>query len=76
VRICQPSGAWDSSAPTCSATNCGSLSPPTNGSVSDPSTTVGGTATYSCDAGFSLTGSSTRTCQSSGSWTGSAPACN
>ncbi len=38
-------------------------------------TTFGGTATYSCSAGYSLVGETTRTCQASGVWSGSAPTC-
>lgn len=56
-------------------TSCGSLSNPLNGAVDVPSRQIGSTATYSCNAGFSLAGSQTRVCKSGGSWSGAAPTC-
>ena len=44
---------------------------PANGRVS----TEGVTATYTCDAGYSLVGSSTRICGPSGEWLTAAPTC-
>ena len=56
--------------------NCGALTNPANGQVSHPGgTTVGQTATYSCNTGHNLVGSSTRTCQATGQWSGDAPIC-
>ena len=54
---------------------CGDLSNPKDGSVSTDKTTVGGTATYSCNTGFELDGDTTRTCQNDRNWNGSAPLC-
>ncbi len=54
--------------------DCGALSAPANGTVAAGSTTVGATATYGCNANYTLTGAATRTCQASG-WSGSAPTC-
>lgn len=79
---CEPNGgsytcdcADGYSGMNCQTPNdCGALTNPTNGTVSAPSTTMGATATYSCNQGFSLSGSATRTCGASG-WTGSAPTC-
>ncbi len=55
--------------------DCGALTAPENGAVAAPSTSGGATATYSCDAGFTLSGAAARTCQASGEWSGSAPTC-
>ena len=56
--------------------DCGSLTDPDNGSVDHTAgTTVGQTATYSCNTGYNLVGDSTRTCQATGNWSGSAPTC-
>ena len=56
--------------------DCGSLTHPTNGSVSHTAgTTNGQTAIYSCDTGYNLEGNSTSMCQASGNWSGSAPTC-
>ena len=56
--------------------NCGNLPDPANGSVNHTAgTTMGQTATYSCNTGYILVGDSTRTCQATGNWTESAPTC-
>ena len=47
---------------------------PDNGRV-DYETTLGSTATYTCNTGYQLDGDSTRTCQSDETWSGSAPTC-
>ena len=58
------------------AVDCGTLSDPTNGQVDHTSgTTVGQTATYSCNTGYNLVGDSIRTCQAEGIWSGSASTC-
>ena len=56
--------------------NCGTLNDPANGRVHHTGgTTLGRTATYSCNIGYNLVGSTTRTCQATGMWSGSAPTC-
>ena len=56
--------------------DCGSLTGPANGSVNHTAgTTIGQTATYSCNTGYSLVGNSTLTCQAAGNWSGRAPTC-
>ena len=58
------------------AVDCGTLPNPINGRVNHTAgTTLGQTATYSCNAGYNLVGNSTRTCQATGVWSGSAPTC-
>ena len=57
--------------------DCGTLTGPANGQVSHAAgTTVGQTATYSCNTGYNLLGDSTRTCQAAGVWSGHAPTCH
>ena len=56
--------------------DCGSLTDPANGQVDHTAgTTLGQTATYSCNTGYNLVGDSTRTCQATGEWSGSEPTC-
>ena len=58
------------------AVDCGNLTDPVNGSVNHTTgTSLGQTATYSCDPGYNLVGDSPRTCQATGNWSGSAPTC-
>ena len=57
------------------AVRCSSLNAPSDGSVSLSGTTVGSTATYSCNDGFRLQGESKRRCQNNGEWSGRAPTC-
>ncbi|MGC4118128.1 MAG: hypothetical protein QM765_26975 [Myxococcales bacterium] len=54
---------------------CPTLEDPTNGSVTPKSGTAGASATYACQAGYTLTGEATRQCQNDGTWSGAAPAC-
>ena len=56
--------------------DCGTLPNPVNGQVTHTAgTTLGQTATYSCNAGYNLVGNSARTCQATGVWSGSEPTC-
>ena len=55
---------------------CGNLTDPANGQVDHTAgTTMGQTATYSCNTGYNLVGDSTRTCQATGNLSGNAPTC-
>ena len=56
--------------------DCGSLGDPSNGQVTLTGTTVGSTATYECNSGFTLVGNQGRTCQEDGSWSGADPTCD
>ena len=58
------------------ATDCGNLANPQNGAVLVTGTTLGSTATYTCEENFSLLGPSIRVCGSDGVWSGRAPICN
>ena len=56
--------------------DCGFLPNPVNGMVSVTETTVGSTASYSCNgSNYLLVGAAERTCQADGMWSGSAPDC-
>jgi sugar lactone lactonase YvrE len=76
-RICQATGVWTGTAPTCvgGSVSCPSLSAPAGGTVSASLRSPGAVATYSCGTGYTLVGAATRTCQSDGTWSGTAPTC-
>lgn len=75
-RTCQPDGTWSGAAPTCMANRCTpDLVAPANGSVSHTTRRTGQSATFSCDAGYTLVGSATVTCQPDGTWSASSPTC-
>ncbi len=75
MRTCQADGTWSGAAPTCMLVDCGALTAPSHGTVSEPSTTYGGSASYACDMGYTLGGMAMRTCQADGTWSGAAPTC-
>ena len=57
------------------AMNCDNLTDPNNGQVNHTAgTTLGQTATYSCNTGYNLVGGSIRICLATG-WSRSAPTC-
>jgi len=51
---------------------CPPLMDPDNGKVD---CSDGGTCTFTCDTGFTLSGSAVRTCQEDGTWSGTQPTC-
>ena len=62
--------------PLSTAVDCGTLTNPANGNVSQTAgTTFRKTANYSCNTGYNLVGDSNRTCQATRMWSGSAPTC-
>ena len=54
---------------------CPDLSDPTNGTVTVMGTSVGDTASYTCNYGFELIGSMSVTCTSDGTWSDQPPMC-
>ncbi len=75
TRTCQADETWSGAEPTCVLVDCGALRDPTEGGVSTDRNTLGGTATYLCNSGYSLSGPATRMCGTDAVWTGSAPTC-
>ena len=54
---------------------CPTLGNPTNGVVDLSGTSVGDTATYTCDNGYELVGTPVLNCQNDGTWDNSPPLC-
>ncbi|MBK7153831.1 MAG: hypothetical protein IPH72_18950 [Sandaracinaceae bacterium] len=77
TRTCQTNGTWSGSANTCVPVDCGAAPDGTNSTATETSTTLGGTATYSCAAGHVVSGgNASRTCGTNGMWTGTALSCS
>ena len=55
--------------------DCGELSDPLNGSVSQTGRAAGDNATYTCRQGYNLIGENFRTCSQLGEWMEEAPIC-
>ena len=76
VRACQPTGAWNDTAPACQGIPCIALDHPDNGAViTSNNNNFPSTAAYSCARGFELVGQGSRTCQTTGQWSGTVPTC-
>ena len=54
---------------------CPDLSTPANGMVTVMGTSVGDTASYTCNDGYELIGSMSVTCTSDGTWSDEPPMC-
>ncbi|KNC52646.1 uncharacterized protein AMSG_08515 [Thecamonas trahens ATCC 50062] len=79
-RTCRADGTWSNlDDQVCVGSPCTTpavLSAPANGVVSPASGGTGTVATFSCNAGYTLTGTTTRTCLADGSWSGSSQMCS
>ncbi|XP_058805446.1 sushi, von Willebrand factor type A, EGF and pentraxin domain-containing protein 1 isoform X1 [Phymastichus coffea] len=76
-RVCEPSGFWSGSAPSCRFVDCGPLDEPDNGSVQlvDGRTSHGAFADYACKDNYTLVGDARRRCGDGGIWSGHKPQC-
>lgn len=72
---CQANGTYTTSANSCPLVDCGTLSAPSNGTISAGVTTYNTTRTLGCNVGYNVSGSTSRTCQANGSWSGSPTVC-
>eukprot|EP01116_Phalansterium_solitarium_P015896 TRINITY_DN3568_c0_g2_i1.p1 TRINITY_DN3568_c0_g2~~TRINITY_DN3568_c0_g2_i1.p1 ORF type:complete len:567 (+),score=93.55 TRINITY_DN3568_c0_g2_i1:58-1701(+) len=67
-------GAFSDALPVCNPNGCVATAP-VNGSASLTTVAHGGTVTYACDSGFTLSGQATQTC-SAGAFNYALPLCN
>lgn len=76
----QEDGQWHGNTPSCVPIECNTTSLNIdnfmNGEIVVGNITVGSSAVFTCNTGFTLTGPSSRVCLSDGSWSGSNPICN
>ncbi|XP_024135227.1 E-selectin [Oryzias melastigma] len=78
--LCESSGLWSASTPSCVAVQCPALQDPENGMVrcgeeTELKFSFKADCSFSCEAGFTLTGPGEVTCTSAGVWSGKIPEC-
>ncbi|XP_064386870.1 sushi, von Willebrand factor type A, EGF and pentraxin domain-containing protein 1-like [Halichondria panicea] len=75
-RVCQVSGLWNGTMPSCERVDCGPLQSPINGILQTFGTLFMSEATYYCHRGYEISGASHRTCGADGQWRPNEPFCN
>ncbi|KAI4890927.1 hypothetical protein NFI96_009969 [Prochilodus magdalenae] len=75
--MCEATGQWNNSQPTCEAVTCPHLQEPDNGHMncSSEEATEGTSCSFSCLNGYSLLGDEVVTCSLTGSWSGEVAKC-
>ncbi|XP_020788822.2 E-selectin [Boleophthalmus pectinirostris] len=73
--LCEPTGQWNASGPSCAAVQCSTLTEQSNLIITCDNITFGSSCSFSCATGFSLVGPKTITCTSSAEWSSSMPFC-
>ncbi|MCJ8743478.1 hypothetical protein PDJAM_G00094380 [Pangasius djambal] len=73
--MCNASGRWNDSQPTCEAVRCPTLEEPMDGKMSCSGDSYGSRCAFSCNAGFRLLGVSELTCTKTAQWSQETPSC-
>ncbi|XP_034169654.1 E-selectin isoform X3 [Pangasianodon hypophthalmus] len=73
--MCNASGRWNDSQPTCEAVRCPILEEPMDGKMSCSGDSYGSRCTFSCNVGFRLLGVSELTCTKTAQWSQETPSC-
>ncbi|WAR08646.1 CSMD1-like protein, partial [Mya arenaria] len=75
ARTCMSTGTWSSSSPICVINDCGPLTAPANGAVTQSGTVYTSIGQYECDSGYELQGATSVTCTAAATWSASRPTC-
>ncbi|XP_065189567.1 sushi, von Willebrand factor type A, EGF and pentraxin domain-containing protein 1-like [Sycon ciliatum] len=75
TTVCQTTGAWSGTPPTCIRVLCSSQVAPLNGAIASMSMEINGATIFTCNSGYNLAGSSASVCLPSGNWSTSPPTC-
>ncbi|KAK3516176.1 hypothetical protein QTP70_005677 [Hemibagrus guttatus] len=75
LLMCDASGQWNDSQPTCEAVRCPALEEPVDGRMSCSGDSYGSRCTFSCNVGFRLLGTSELTCTKTAQWNQETPSC-
>ncbi|XP_036438467.1 sushi, von Willebrand factor type A, EGF and pentraxin domain-containing protein 1-like [Colossoma macropomum] len=73
--MCEASGHWNDSQPTCEAVQCTTLEDPANGRINCSGDSYGSSCSFSCNDGFHLQGAPEMTCTKSAQWSEEIPHC-
>ncbi|KAL7887923.1 hypothetical protein AOLI_G00028970 [Acnodon oligacanthus] len=73
--VCEATGRWNGSRPTCEAVRCPTLEDPANGRIFCSGGSFGSTCSSSCNDGFHLQGAPDITCTESAEWSQEVPYC-
>ncbi|GAA6093773.1 uncharacterized protein LOC113647597 [Tachysurus ichikawai] len=75
LLMCNASGQWNDSQPTCEAVRCPTLEKPVDGEMICSGDSYGSSCTFSCNVGFRLLGTSELTCTKTAQWNQETPSC-
>ncbi|XP_047657900.1 uncharacterized protein LOC113647597 [Tachysurus fulvidraco] len=75
LLMCNASGQWNDSQPTCEAVRCPTLEKPVDGEMICSGDSYGSSCTFSCNVGFRLQGMSELTCTKTAQWNQETPTC-
>ncbi|XP_032082029.1 P-selectin isoform X2 [Thamnophis elegans] len=79
TTMCEASGAWSASEPTCQVKQCQPIQPPARGMIDcvNPigNNSYNSTCSFGCEEGFELSDSQPLICSASGQWTSPKPTC-
>ncbi|KAL7872100.1 hypothetical protein SRHO_G00070830 [Serrasalmus rhombeus] len=73
--VCEATGHWNDSRPTCEPVRCPTLEDPVNGRMKCSGGSFGSSCSFSCNDGFNLQGAPDITCTESAEWSQEKPSC-
>ncbi|KAL6486013.1 hypothetical protein MHYP_G00054050 [Metynnis hypsauchen] len=73
--VCEGTGHWNDSRPTCEPVRCPTLEDPANGQMNCSGESFGSSCIFSCNDGFNLQGAPDITCTESAKWSQEIPYC-
>ncbi|XP_032826473.2 sushi, von Willebrand factor type A, EGF and pentraxin domain-containing protein 1-like [Petromyzon marinus] len=74
-RLCESSGSWSNSSPSCEGVTCGPPPDVAQGYLVGSNFDYGDAVEYVCFSGYELRGDRRRRCLSNGSWSADSPRC-
>ncbi|XP_065189560.1 E-selectin-like [Sycon ciliatum] len=75
TTVCQTTGTWSATPPTCTRVLCSIQVAPSNGAIASLSLEIYGAAIFTCNSGYNVVGSSASVCLPNGAWSITPPTC-